>query len=59
MKTARFVLKIVGFSLAALSAACLIVGYWNKIAGGFRRINAKITGVPLIPTEYDDFESLA
>lgn len=59
MKTARFVLKIVGFSLAALSCACLIVGYWSKIARTFRRINAKMTGVPLVPTEYDDFESLA
>jgi hypothetical protein len=59
MKTARFVLKIVGFSLAALSVACLMVGYWSKIAGCFHRINAKITGVPLVPTEYDNFESLA
>ncbi|SBW08650.1 exported hypothetical protein [uncultured Eubacteriales bacterium] len=59
MKTIRFILKIAGFSLAVLSATCLFVGYWDKIARVFLRINAKMTGVPLIPTEYDDFETLA
>ncbi len=59
MKTTRFVLKVLGFCLAALSCASLIVGYWSEIACAFRRINAKMTGVPLVPTEYDDFESLA
>ena len=33
MKVARFVLKIVGFSLAAAAAVCCIVAYWDKIAG--------------------------
>lgn len=59
MKTVRFILKIAGFFLAVLSAVCFLVGYWDKIARVFLRINAKMTGVPLIPTEYDDFESLA
>ncbi len=59
MKTTRFILKIAGFCLAVLSAVCFIVGYWDKIAGAFYRINAKMTGVPLIPSEYDDFETLA
>ncbi len=58
MKTARFVLKIVGFSLSALSAACLVVGYWDKIANLFHRLNANLSGVPPIPVEYDDFEGL-
>ena len=58
MKTARFVLKIVGFSLSALACACLIVGYWDKIARGFRRLNAKMTGIPPVPTEYDEFEGI-
>lgn len=31
MKTARFVLKIVGGALALASAACLIIGFWDKI----------------------------
>lgn len=59
MKTARFILKITGFFLAVFSATCFLVGYWDKIAHVFQRINAKMTGVPLVPTEYDDFESLA
>lgn len=59
MKTVRFILKIAGSFLAVLSAVCFLVGYWDKIARVFLRINAKMTGVPLIPTEYDDFESLA
>lgn len=35
MKTARFVLKIVGASLAFAGAVCLVVGYWDKIADLF------------------------
>ena len=37
MKVARFVLKIVGFSLAAAAAACCVIAYWDKITAGFRR----------------------
>lgn len=36
MKTASFVLKIVGASLAFAGAVCLILGYWEKVAGLFR-----------------------
>lgn len=36
MKTARFVLKIVGAALALASTACLIVGFWDKIVDLFR-----------------------
>ena len=35
MKIARFVLKIVGWSLAVAAAACCIVAYWDKIAEFF------------------------
>ena len=31
MKTARFVLKIVGASLAVASEVCLIIGFWDRI----------------------------
>jgi len=31
MKTARFVLKIVGAALAVAAAVCLIIGLWDKI----------------------------
>lgn len=36
MKTARFVLKIVGAALALASMACLVVGFWDKLVGLFR-----------------------
>ena len=31
MKVARFVLKIVGWSLALAAAVCCVVAYWDKI----------------------------
>lgn len=37
MKTARFVLKIVGASLAFAGAVCLVIGYWDKIMGLFEK----------------------
>ena len=37
MKTARFVLKIVGASLAFVGAVCLVIGYWDKIVGLFAK----------------------
>jgi len=36
MKTARFVLKIVGASLALAGAICLIIGFWDKLTAPFR-----------------------
>lgn len=36
MKTARFVLKIVGAALTFAGAVCLIVGFWDKLIGAFR-----------------------
>ena len=33
MKTARFVLKIVGASLAFAGSVCLIIGFWDKLFG--------------------------
>lgn len=35
MKTARFVLKIVGASLAFAGTVCLVIGYWDKLMGLF------------------------
>lgn len=31
MKTARFVLKIVGGALALAGAVCLVIGFWDKM----------------------------
>ena len=33
MKTARFVLKIVGASLAFAGSVCLIIGFWDNLFG--------------------------
>jgi hypothetical protein len=52
MKLARFVCKIVGFSLAVASIVCLIVGYWDCIASCFRRMDRRMGGKP---DEMDDF----
>lgn len=35
MKTARFVLKIVGAALAFAGVVCLIIGFWDKIIALF------------------------
>ncbi len=35
MKTARFVLKIVGASLMLAGCVCLIIGFWDKLIGAF------------------------
>ncbi len=37
MKIARFVLKIVGASLAFAGAVCLIIGYWDKLMKPFHK----------------------
>ena len=35
MKTARFVLRIVGASLAFFGTVCLILGFWDKLIHSF------------------------
>ena len=37
MKTARFVLKIVGAALTFAGVVCMIVGCWDKIIGFFSK----------------------
>ena len=54
MKVARFVLKIVGFSLAAAAAACCFIAYWDKIVDGVHAIGDKL-GFAGRPSEYDDY----
>jgi len=54
MKFARFVCKIVGFSLAVASVICLMVGYWDCIANCFRRMDRRMSGKNN-EAEYDDF----
>lgn len=47
MKTARFVLKIVGASLALAGVVCLIIGFWDKLYAGLSHAGR--------PSEYDDY----
>ena len=54
MKVARFVLKIVGFTLAAAAAACCVIAYWDKITAGVCAIGDKL-GVKCRSAEYDDY----
>lgn len=49
MKIARFVLKIVGASLALAGAVCLIIGYWDVLTA--RRCCRR----RYRPSEYDDY----
>lgn len=36
MRTARFVLKIVGAALTFAGAVCLVIGFWDKLIDAFR-----------------------
>ena len=56
MKVARFVLKIVGFCLAAAAAACCVIAYWDKIVAGFQAIGGKLGCTRCAHSaEYDDY----
>ena len=50
MKLARFVLKIVGASLALAGGVCLLIGYLDKITDPHR-----FTLCRRRPSEYDDY----
>ena len=49
MKIARFVLKIVGGSLALAGAVCLIIGYWDVLTA------QRCCKRRFRPSEYDDY----
>mgnify|MGYP003297639090 CR=1 FL=1 len=51
--TWRFVLKIVGVSLAAAGLICLLIGYWDKLMAFFGSIGEKCKGSC---SEFDDYE---
>lgn len=61
MKLARFVLKIVGASLAVAGFVCLIIGYWDRLTHCFSSCGDKAVKVvdsarkKPRPAEYDDF----
>ncbi len=57
-KTASFVMKIVGASLAFAAVVCLIIGGWNEITAGVgcakKRISSKLS--PAEAADYADEE---
>lgn len=57
MKIARFVLKIVGWSLAVAAAACCLVAYWDKLTNGLCCLKDKAAahGARCRPSEFDDY----
>ena len=52
--TWRFVLKIVGVSLAAAGAICLVIGYWDKLMAAFAAIGEKCKCNCC--SEFDDYD---
>lgn len=42
--TWRFVLKIVGASLALAGAVCLVIGYWDKLMNGAAALKGSVAG---------------
>ena len=57
MKVARFVLKIVAFSLVAAAAVCAIIAYWDKLTALFQTVSGKLQEKKacVCKSEYDDY----
>lgn len=58
--TWRFVVKVVGASLALAGLVCLVVGYWDKLAAGgssaVKAIAAKCPCCGRKCSEFDDYD---
>ena len=54
--TWRFVLKIVGLSLAAAGMICLLVGVWDKLAEDAAAVRGKLAGKSCRCSEVDDYD---
>lgn len=54
--TWRFVLKIVGLSLAAAGLICLLVGFWDKLAEDAAAVRGKLSGGHCRCPEFDDYD---
>lgn len=53
--TWRFVMKIVGLSLALAGAICLIIGCWDKLAEEAAAVGSKLHSKRCCP-EFDDYD---
>ena len=49
MKTARFILKIIGASLALAASVCLVIAFWDGVSKGtqYTMNYCEKTGTPL------------
>lgn len=54
--TWRFVLKIVGLSLAAAGVICLLVGFWDKLAEDAAAVRGRLAGNGCRCSEFDDYD---
>jgi hypothetical protein len=57
MKTTRFVLKIIAYSLAMAAFVCAVIAYWDKIAVFFGGVKDKVAEKRCFcrSSEYDDY----
>ena len=58
LKVARFVLKIIGFSLALAAVVCCVVAYWDKITSAVSGLKDKVGDKGACcchPSEFDDY----
>lgn len=57
MKIARFVLKIVAFSLIAAAAVCAVIAYWDKLTALFQTVAGKLEEKKacVCHSEFDDY----
>ncbi|MBD5160872.1 MAG: hypothetical protein HDT14_02400 [Oscillibacter sp.] len=55
--TWRFVLKIVGASLAAAGLICLLIGFWDKLTAHTAAVKGKLSGKCFCRcSEFDDYD---
>lgn len=54
--TWRFVLKIVGLSLAVAGAVCLVIGFWDALAKDASAVCGKLSGKSCRCSEFDDYD---
>ena len=54
--TWRFVLKIVGLSLAAAGLICLLVGFWDKLAEDAAAVKSALSRKRGCCPEFDDYD---
>ena len=54
--TWRFVMKIVGLSLALVGVVCLVIGFWDKLAEDAAAVAGKLSSKRRRCPEFDDYD---